>query len=395
MKSYNYYRHLFQDTPKPFAFVDIDLFHRNVRDIISRAGSKKIRIASKSIRCNHLLKLLLNSSVQIQGLMCYSPREAVYLSKAGFDDLLVAYPAMNEADIDAVIQQTLLGKKIYLMTDHEQHLLKIHKRAQLHGISQPVCLDLDLSVEYPGLHFGVLRSRVNSKKSAKTYLNSLSKYPGVTLKGLMGYEAQIAGLGDSGSGNGLKNGLIRRLKKRAIPAVAKRRQVVYDQIKAAGHVLDFVNGGGTGSMESTRTEKCVTEIAVGSGFYSPTLFDHYDNFKHQPACAYGIEIVRKPNKYTYTCAGGGYPASGSPGADKAPSVYLPVGAKLTENEGAGEVQTPVSYKGPQELFLGDPIFLRHSKAGELCERFNELHLVSKGKIIDIVKTYRGEGHCFL
>ncbi len=394
MKSYNYYRHLFQDYAKPFAFVDMDLFARNREDILARAGSKKIRIASKSVRCTFLLRELINSSVTFQGLMCYSPREAVYLSKKGFDDLLVAYPSMDAKDIDDVLRQTSEGKRIYLMTDHEQHLLKIDKQARARGLRQPVCLDLDMSISYPGLHFGVHRSKVNNKKSTKQYLNALAKYPNVALKGLMGYEAQIAGLGDKAS-FGVKNSVIRRLKKRAIPEIAKRREQTVEMIRAAGHKLDFVNGGGTGSMETTRTEQYVTEIAVGSGFYSPTLFDYYDNFKHQPACAFAIEIVRKPNRNTYTCAGGGFPASGSPGIDKAPAIYLPRGAKLTDNEGAGEVQTPVLYKGPQELSLGDPIFLRHAKAGELCERFNELHLVSKGKVIKTVPTYRGEGQCFL
>jgi len=59
------------------------------------------------------------------------------------------------------------------------------------------------------------------------------------------------------------------------------------------------------------------------------------------------------------------------------------------------VQTPVLYKGTEKLKLGDPIFMRHAKAGELCERFNSLLLVAEGKIIDEVKTYRGEGKCFL
>jgi D-serine deaminase-like pyridoxal phosphate-dependent protein len=68
---------------------------------------------------------------------------------------------------------------------------------------------------------------------------------------------------------------------------------------------------------------------------------------------------------------------------------------LTKNEGAGEVQTPVKYSGTEKINIGDPLFFRHSKAGELCERFNFLHLVSQGKITNIVPTYRGESMCFV
>ena len=146
-------------------------------------------------------------------------------------------------------------------------------------------------------------------------------------------------------------------------------------------------------MESTRAEVAVTEITAGSGFYASHLFDYYDNFKHLPAAGYAVEVVRQPQPGIYTCLGGGYVASGAPGVDKIPLPYLPEGARLHPNEGAGEVQTPILYKG--QLKEGDPVFMRHSKAGELCERFNELLLVRAGKVIDRVPTYRGEGKCFL
>jgi D-serine deaminase-like pyridoxal phosphate-dependent protein len=65
-------------------------------------------------------------------------------------------------------------------------------------------------------------------------------------------------------------------------------------------------------------------------------------------------------------------------------------------EGAGEVQTPlVLAKNSPRIELGDPIFFQHAKAGELCERFNELILIQGNKIVDRVKTYRGEGFAFL
>ncbi len=59
------------------------------------------------------------------------------------------------------------------------------------------------------------------------------------------------------------------------------------------------------------------------------------------------------------------------------------------------MQTPIHYKGGETLSLGDPIFLRHSKAGELCERFNTLLLVSDGAVSGQAATYRGEGQAFL
>jgi D-serine deaminase-like pyridoxal phosphate-dependent protein len=211
----------------------------------------------------------------------------------------------------------------------------------------------------------------------------------------MGYEAQIAGVGDATPGQGAKNLVIRWLKNRSAREIQKRRADTVNALKDKGRELSVINGGGTGSLEWTRQETSVTEVTAGSGFFHPSLFDNYTNFQHQPAAGFAIEITRKPAAGIYTCAGGGYIASGAPGPDKAPKPWLPEGAELLANEGAGEVQTPVYYDGKEQLRLGDPIFLRHAKAGELCERFQELHLLSEGRLLDTVPTYRGEGQCFL
>jgi D-serine deaminase-like pyridoxal phosphate-dependent protein len=159
--------------------------------------------------------------------------------------------------------------------------------------------------------------------------------------------------------------------------------------------LRFVNAGGTGSLSSSRQEEWVTELTAGSGFYSPTLFDHYRSFRFEPAAGFAVEIVRQPRKDIVTCLGGGYTASGAADRTKLPKPYLPAGLELFPMEGAGEVQTPLLNRGKSPIGLGDPVFFRHAKAGELCERFDTLHVVSNGAIVGEYSTYRGMGETFL
>jgi D-serine deaminase-like pyridoxal phosphate-dependent protein len=393
-KGYSYYQSILKGQELPLAYVDLDLFDKNVADILKRSGSKKIRIASKSVRCTTLLQRVLETNHQYQGIMCFTATEAVWLSQQGFDDLLVAYPTFQAKHIAAVAEETKKGKKIYLMVDKEEHLQQIQQVAQQQNTPIAVCLDLDMSSDFSILHFGVWRSSVNSLDTATAFVDSLSKYPMVALKGLMGYEAQIAGVGDAVKGQGLKNNIIRLLKRRSIREIAARRAAVTKMILEKVGPLDFVNGGGTGSLETTKLEEAVTEVTVGSGFYSPLLFDGYNNFQHEPAAGFAIEVVRQPQKQIYTCLGGGYVASGMAGVDKIPQPYLPEGCRLNPNEMAGEVQTPIHYKGTA-LSIGQPVLMRHSKAGELCERFQEIVLIKNNKIEDKALTYRGAGQCFL
>ncbi len=394
-RTYQYYKEVFRNESMPFAFVDLDLFDANGIALKRRAGIKKVRIASKSIRCTFLLKRIFEMDEQYQGIMAFTAPEAVFLSQQGFDDLLIAYPVWHETHLSAVCEELKKGKKLVLMTDQPAHIKRIQGIAAQHNVEALVCLDVDMSSEYPGIYFGVYRSSVNNVEKATKYLKAIKKSSNVRLVGVMGYEAQIAGLGDNAPGKQVMNGVIKRLKKRSIVELANRRAAIVRLIQDKGIELDFVNGGGTGSLETTREEELVTEVTVGSGFYSPGLFDNYTQFHHAPAAAYAIEVVRRPRKDIYTCSGGGYVASGAVGKDKAPVPYLPKGVELTANEGAGEVQTPIVYKGSEKLKLGDPVFLRHSKAGELCERFNTLLLVSRGEIVERVPTYRGQGKCFL
>ena len=392
---YTYHKTVFEGRMKPFAFVDLECFDANVAAIHQRAGKMPICVASKSIRCVPLIQRIQAHSPQFHSIMAFCVREAVYLASHGLDNILVAYPVISEVESSGLCYTLQSGTTITLMVDaieHIQHLEAIGKEA---NVTIPVCIDVDMSTDYPGIHFGVRRSCITAPEHALTVWQAIQQSPHVHLRGVMGYEAQIAGVQDRAPGKGLENAIIRFLKKRSIPELRARRAAVVKALQEAGATLDFVNGGGTGSIESTIEEEVVTEVTAGSGFYSPTLFDHYDQFKHQPAAGFALEIVRQPLNNTYTCHGGGYIASGPPAWDRVPKPTLPKGATLLKMEGAGEVQTPIEYDGPEKLSVGDPVFFRHSKAGELCERFKTLLLVSEGKVVDEVNTYRGDGQCFL
>ncbi len=393
--TYSYYKKTFEGETMPFAYLDKDLLDKNIKDIIARSGEKKIRIASKSVRCRWVLQYLLEYSDQIQGIMCFTAREAAWLAGEGLDDLLVAYPSYHPKDIAGIFPALQSGKKIYLMTDLNAHLERLQQVAAEGGITLPICLDMDMTTRFPGIYFGVYRSSVNDLGSAKRFLARLKDCPNLRLGALMGYEAQIAGVGDNVKGKGLMNGIIRTLKRKSIVEIARRRKAIYDLTLEMGFEPEIVNGGGTGSLETTREEECVTEVTVGSGFYASHLFDNYKVFRHRPSAGYAIEIVRRPQKDIYTCLGGGYVASGTYGPDKIPLPHLPEGCTLVKNEMAGEVQTPIIYKGNEDLALGDPIFMRHSKAGELFEHFKEVLIVSEGRVVERIPTYRGEGQCFL
>ncbi|HNC14459.1 MAG TPA: amino acid deaminase/aldolase, partial [Solirubrobacterales bacterium] len=183
-------------------------------------------------------------------------------------------------------------------------------------------------------------------------------------------------------------------QKKSRAEIAERRAETVAKVREVAP-LEFVNGGGTGSLESTSAEEAVTEVAAGSGFFAPAQFDHYSNLSLRPAAGYALPVVRRPEPRVVTALGGGYLASGPPDPGRMPVPWLPEGLEFEKDEGAGEVQTPLVGEAAQELAIGDNVYLRHAKAGELCERFESLILIEGDEIVDEVPTYRGEGQTFL
>ena len=382
----------------PFAVVDLAAFDANTSDLVRRAGGLPIRVVSKSLRCRHLIERVL-ARPGYRGVMSYSLAEALWLHSSGTsDDILVAYPTADRAALRALATDEQARNHITVTVDSAGHLDFIDA---ILGAGHPdvrVCLDLDMSwrpLPYgPVVQVGTWRSPLRSPAEAALFAETVLRRPGFSLVGVLGYEGQIAGLGDAPPGKPVRGAIVRAMQSRSAAELRERRAETVRRIRSIT-ALEFVNGGGTGSLESTSADKSVTELAAGSGLVGPTLFDAYRNFRPKPALFYALPVVRRPAPSIATLFSGGYLASGTGTPDRLPRPFLPAGLRLTKIEGAGEVQTPVLGPAADRLAIGDRVWLRHAKGGELAERLTRYHLIdAESEQAQTVPTYRGEGQCF-
>ncbi|HEX5512362.1 MAG TPA: amino acid deaminase/aldolase [Actinomycetales bacterium] len=372
----------------PFAAVDLSALRANAADLVRRGAGVPIRVATKSVRCRAVLDLVL-AEPGFSGLMAYSLAEALWLVGHGASDVLVAYPTVDRASLRRLVADPLASGAVTVMVDDPGQVDLIEKaRAEVGAGTPPtrVCLDVDASLRVGPLHIGVRRSPVHTPAQAESAARHLAERAGVRLVGVMVYDAQIAGLQDSSAA-------IRVMKRLSARELRRRRSAVVQALSRHAE-LEIVNGGGTGSLDVVSGAPGLTELAAGSGLYGPALFDGYRDFTPRPALAFALPVTRRPAAGIRTLFSGGYVASGAAGADRLPRPFLPRGLQLLPAEGAGEVQTPVSGPGAARLGVGDRVWFRHAKAGEVCERFNELHLVAEDGTATTVPTYRGEGQCF-
>lgn len=371
-----------QSVGAPVAVLDLDACDHNVAEMRSRAGGLPIRLASKSIRVRGLIDQILAES-GYHGVLAYSAAEARWLAEHGVEDVLVAYPTVDVPTISAVAADPTLRERVTFMADLPEHLELLDRAA--HGSQVRVCLDVDSSLDLGPVHLGVRRSSVHTPREAGEFARRAAGFDSLRLVGLMFYDAQIAGMQDTGPA-------IRLVKRKSADDLRVRRQEVRAAVEQHA-TLELVNAGGTGSLHAD-WDSSVTELAAGSGLFTPTLFDGYDDTDLHPAAFFATPVVRKPRRDVAVAFSGGYAASGVAGPTRTPRPVHPKGLSLIRTEGAGEVQTPVRGKGARGLVLGDLVWFRHAKAGEMCERFNEIVLVRDGAIVDRMPTYRGEGQNF-
>jgi D-serine deaminase-like pyridoxal phosphate-dependent protein len=385
------------DLDPPLAVLDLDAFDANADDLVRRASGLPIRVASKSLRCRFLIERAL-ARPGFRGVMGYSLAEALWLHGTLPDtDLLVAYPTADRSALRALATSELARRLITLTIDSPDHLDFIDAALGPGHPDLRVCLEIDVAwwpLERGALRVGTWRSPLRTPQQAADFAAAVLARPGFTLAGVMGYEGQIAGVGDAPPGHPLRAAVLRAIQVRSAVELNERRAEAVRRIRQLT-ALEFVNGGGTGSLESTAADRSVTELTAGSGLVGPALFDSYRRFTPRPALLYALPVVRRPWPGTVTLFSGGYLASGTGTPDRLPAPFSPPGLRLTRTEGAGEVQTPVRGPAADRLAVGDRVWMRHAKAGELAERFTRYYVVEPGSAQPrVVPTYRGEGQCF-
>jgi D-serine deaminase-like pyridoxal phosphate-dependent protein len=379
--------------PTPIAVVDLDAFDANADDLVRRVAGKPIRVASKSLRVPALIERALAHD-GFAGVLAYTLAEALWLHEAGIsDDIVVAYPTVDVAALRRLTLSPSAAAAITLMVDDPAHLDVVDSTRSSLAVPVRVALDVDAGLRFGGQHVGPKRSPLFDTGAVVALARRVVDRNGFRLVGVMTYEGQVAGVQDSVPDQRARSLVVRRLKQASMAQLAARRREIAEALTDVVP-LEFWNGGGSGSVEATAADAAVTEIAAGSGLLVPGIFDHYASFEPRPAAYFGLRVTRKPTPEMATVHGGGLIASGATGADRSPVPWAPPGLHLTGLEGAGEVQTPLTGHPASLLRIGDLVWFRHAKSGELFEHVRDVHLVRGETVTEVVPSYRGSDQAF-
>ncbi|MDV6307013.1 alanine racemase [Gordonia amicalis] len=386
----------------PVLALDRAALEHNAADLLRRSAGVPIRIASKSLRVRSVISDLATRT-GFHGVLAYDLAEAHWLATSTeIEDILLGYPSVRREALAAFVTDEVATSRVSLLVDSVDQLDIIDAVAPP-ASRRPirVAIDLDASYRLFGgrVHIGVRRSPVHSRRDAVELARIIESRNGFHLVGVMSYEAQVAGVADAVPGKAVVNRVVGAMQRRSMAELRRRRGKIIGELRQIAE-LEFVNGGGTGSLEATAGDRSVTDIAAGSGLFGGHLFDGYARFRPAPALSFGLDVVRRPARDIVTCAGGGWIASGPPAPDRLPKPVWPSGLEFVGTEAAGEVQTPIRGEAAATMAIGDRVWFRHTKSGEVCERARHVAIIDRDDaghavVSEVVPTYRGEGKCFL
>ena len=296
--------------------------------------------------------------------MAYSLREAIWLVRSGLRDVLVGYPSVDRGAIArAAGRSASWPSSITLMIDDVAQLScspAVRRRA---GVPRR----RRVAAGWAGCTWAC-----GARPCARRRLRPSWPRPRPTLRqrvvGVMFYEAQIAGLPDSSPA-------VRFVKCRSAAELAQRRGAVVEAVeKVVGRAgvrqlrrhrqprgqLGRPRGHrGDGRVRALRRRPCSTATAPSSRARRCTSRCRWCGVRRRGSRRCSAAGTSRP----------GRPASR--GCRRRPRR----GCALLGTEGAGEVQTPVRGPGARGLAIGDRVWFRHAKAGELAERFDTIHVV--------------------
>ncbi|MFX0024109.1 MAG: alanine racemase [Candidatus Hermodarchaeota archaeon] len=388
--SYEELKNLVRDCKFPLVICDIDAFNQNLERVgnFLRKSNKSMRLCTKSVRVPELIKIVEEKDF-VNGIFTYNSAETLFFAeKYRIRDILLGYPTTSSIDIEELCKAASIeGVEISVMIDSKFHIDQLEKAAIKHNVKFNVLIEIDVADHFLGQNVGVLRSPLRRVQDIIKLARKIEKCDKLKYRGIMGYEAQNASLGDT-------RAFIRWIKKRSRKHVNELREKVVNNLISEGLEPEIVNGGGSGCFQETASESSITEIGIGSLLFKSHIFDPINSLQEFiPSLFFVIQVVRKPKDNIVTCFSGGYVSSGSVRAH--PIVIKPNNLRSFKNEEFGEVQTPLKFDPKKiNLDLGDPIFCRFGKAGEPLEFFNELNIYSKGRFVDKYHTYRGMGKKF-
>jgi len=213
----------------PALILDLDVARSNIQFMAERmkALPAKLRPHIKVHKCAELARLQVEAGAI--GVCTATVWEAIVMSRAGIDDVLVANQVCGKDKVQALALASRQGR-LTVAVDDPRNCDDLDRAVQAAGGRLEVLIEVDV---------GMRRGGVRSAAAALDLTRHLSKLPGLRFRGIQGYEGHCM------------------LEPDREVRIAKARKAmddlgaVVEVLSRAGFACEVVSAGGTGTYDIT------------------------------------------------------------------------------------------------------------------------------------------------
>lgn len=232
----------------PALLVDLDIMDANIARVAGacRAQGVAWRPHFKAHKMIEIARRQLAAGAI--GLTCAKLGEAEVLADAGIRDILIANQIVGPAKMERLA--ALLDRAdVIVSVDSEQNVRELAEAAA--GKRLRVVIEVDT---------GMNRAGVAPGAPAVALADAIARYPSLHLAGVMGWEAHTTAIADATE------------KEKAVTAAIALLTETARACRKAGHDIQIVSCGGTGTLLYCVQQPGITEVQVGGAIFND---EHY------------------------------------------------------------------------------------------------------------------------
>jgi D-serine deaminase-like pyridoxal phosphate-dependent protein len=348
--------------PTPAAVIDLAAFDRNIAKMAerARAAGLALRPHAKSHKCAALIRRQLDAGAV--GVCCAKLAEAEALAAQGIGRILVTSPIVGEVNARRAAALAATLPDFRLAVDHPDAAAELAAAAQ-----SPIQVLVDIDV-------GLGRTGCHDAAQAAAVARAVLAQPNLRLLGVQGYGGAWQHLeGANARASAVADGM--ETLKAAIAA-----------IRAAGGAVDVITGGGTGTFTADAAQGVLNEIQPGS--YAFMDREYRDALKTDPDGAYEqaafvVATVISANHPKWVTTDAGLKAFSTDGPT--PQPVTPKFAACAYRF-FGDEQGLLMRPADAPVARGERLALAPGHIDPTLDRYDLLHLVDDGVLVDIVRV---------
>lgn len=256
----------------PALVVDLDVMAGNIDRIARtcRAHGVGWRPHTKGQKTSEIIRLELAAGAI--GITCAKVGEAEAMVGAGITDILIANEIVGEIKVRRLVD-LLTRADITVAVDHPRNIAELGAAAAGRGRRLGVVAEVDI-----GMH----RAGVLPGSAVVELAKVAASHPGLAFRGVMGWESQAVTIADP---KGKEKTVVEAVAQLTASAAACR---------AAGHTIDIVSCGGTGTFPYCIRQPGVTEVQIGGGIFSDMHYLTHYHSDFTPALTILATVISRP-----------------------------------------------------------------------------------------------------